>query len=207
MDASENTKKASGGGLPPDIEKLIESSRARSAASTTVPGYQKPLFTLDANGVPISDPTASAESLPYPAHSAPIRDPSTNPSNSASASLPITPLANTGGTNSNFWLQEEEERFLLGLRLYGWGQWKRIQTIVQTRTNKQIKSHAQKREKINPLIKTKYGKGKSRRGRISSKVLAEDARAMAIAGGSVGEVANRILNNDSTIPSLDQAWR
>ena len=94
-------------------------------------------------------------------------------------------------TNSNFWLQEEEERFLLGLRLYGWGQWKRIQTIVQTRTNKQIKSHAQKRVKINPEIKTKYaGKDKTRRGRISSKVLAGGARIQAAIGGNVQELWN-----------------
>lgn len=76
---------------------------------------------------------------------------------------------NTSTSNSNFWLQDEEERFLLGLRLYGWGQWKRIQSVVQTRTNKQIKSHAQKREKVNPQIKVKYAKGKAKRGRIASR--------------------------------------
>ena len=111
-------------------------------------------------------------------------------------------------SNSNFWLQEEEERFLLGLRLYGWGQWKRIQTIVQSRTNKQIKSHAQKREKVNPEIKVKYAKAKPRKGRISSKVLAEDARMMAcVAAGGAAQIANTILQNDKTIPSLDQAWK
>jgi len=81
-------------------------------------------------------------------------------------------------TRSNFWKRHEEERFLRGLQMYGWGQWKRIQTIVETRTNKQIKSHAQKRAKVNPGLKLKYSKGRppSTKGRISSKVLAEDAR-------------------------------
>ena len=109
--------------------------------------------------------------------------------------------------NSNFWLQEEEERFLLGIRLYGWGQWKRIQTIVQTRTNKQIKSHAQKRAKANPEIKTKYSKITPRKGRISSKVLADDAKAMTMAVGGVTEVSTALLSNDQAIPSLDQAWK
>mmetsp|Transcript_25232 Transcript_25232/g.53571 ORF Transcript_25232/g.53571 Transcript_25232/m.53571 type:complete len:808 (-) Transcript_25232:138-2561(-) len=97
--------------------------------------------------------------------------------------------------NSNFWQQDEEERFLLGLQLYGWGQWKRIQTVVKTRTNKQIKSHAQKREKVNPSIKEKYGKGKSRRGRISSKVLAADA----------ARGYNPAIADD--MPSLDVVWK
>lgn len=73
----------------------------------------------------------------------------------------------------------------LGLRMYGWGQWKRISSIVKTRTNTQIKSHAQKREKVNPEIKTKYGKGACRRGRISSSVLANDARVLSTNGGDL----------------------
>ena len=85
--------------------------------------------------------------------------------------------------------------------------WKRIQAIVRTRTNKQIKSHAQKREKVNPQIKAKYAKGKSRRGRISSQVLADDARAWATACGSVGKVESAILGNAETIPSLEELWK
>lgn len=73
----------------------------------------------------------------------------------------------------------------LGLRMYGWGQWKRIQPIVKTRTNKQIKSHAQKREKVNPEIKTKYTKGTCRRGRISSGTLANDAKILRSNGGDL----------------------
>jgi len=69
--------------------------------------------------------------------------------------------------------------------MYGWGQWKRIQPIVKTRTNKQIKSHAQKREKVNPEIKIKYSKGTCRRGRISSGVLANDARILSTSGGDL----------------------
>lgn len=117
------------------------------------------------------------------------------------------PPAPASKLNSNFWLQEEEERFLLGIRLYGWGQWKRIQSIVQTRTNKQIKSHAQKRAKVNPEIKTKYSKVRPRKGRISSKVLADDVKAMTRAGGGLTAVSTALLNNDQAIPSLDQAWK
>ena len=99
--------------------------------------------------------------------------------------------------NSNFWLQEEEERFLLGLRLYGWGQWKRIQTVVQTRSNKQIKSHAQKREKVNPEIKFKYAKGKSRRGRISGK-----------AGEAPSPVKEENLAlDDPSLPPMEELWK
>ena len=103
--------------------------------------------------------------------------------------------------NSNFWRHDEEERFLHGLRLYGWGSWRRIQSVVQTRSNRQIKSHAQKRMKANPAIREKYAMGCSaaagsgngggaggggggiattgpRRGRVPNKLLEEDARAM-----------------------------
>jgi len=104
--------------------------------------------------------------------------------------------------NSNFWLQEEEERFLLGLRMYGWGQWKRIQPIVKTRTNKQIKSHAQKREKVNPEIKIKYSKAPCRRGRISSGVLANDARVLSTNGG---DLLTAIARDDQhQFPPLEQ---
>ena len=86
----------------------------------------------------------------------------------------------TPKTRSNFWKRDEEQRFLTGLEMYGWGQWKRIQTIVETRTNKQIKSHAQKRAKVYPGLKLKYSKGTpTKKGRISSKELAEDARIRA----------------------------
>mmetsp|Transcript_1734 Transcript_1734/g.3702 ORF Transcript_1734/g.3702 Transcript_1734/m.3702 type:complete len:1023 (+) Transcript_1734:363-3431(+) len=219
----------------PSIEELIESSRGRPSvaagaiAAASGGAMKTPLFMLDAKGniatmIAPTVHTNNPQSRQDGFSSTPAYPPPTNhvinKSDNAADAYPPSPALPAGASavpntvpknaqsNSNFWLQEEEERFLLGLRLYGWGQWKRIQTIVQTRTNKQIKSHAQKREKVNPSIKSKYGKGKqSRRGRISSKVLAEDARAMAIAGGSVGQVANAILSNDATIPSLDQAWR
>lgn len=103
--------------------------------------------------------------------------------------------------NSNFWLQEEEERFLLGLRLYGWGQWKRIQTVVQTRSNKQIKSHAQKREKVNPEIKFKYAKGKSRRGRISSK-----EEGVGPSNSPYKDETNLALD-DPSLPPMEELWK
>eukprot|EP00804_Cyclotella_cryptica_P010932 CCRYP_016675-RA/>CCRYP_016675-RA protein AED:0.00 eAED:0.00 QI:745/-1/1/1/-1/1/1/336/920 len=122
----------------------------------------------------------------------------------AAAAIPKTTSHSQTNHNSNFWLQEEEERFLLGLRLYGWGQWKRIQTIVQTRSNKQIKSHAQKREKVNPEIKYKYAKGKSRRGRISSKVLATE-----YSSGTEQDAAAAAATslNDPRLPPMEELWK
>ncbi|KAL7519181.1 hypothetical protein ACHAWX_003970 [Stephanocyclus meneghinianus] len=122
----------------------------------------------------------------------------------AVAAIPTKPNPNH---NSNFWLQEEEERFLLGLRLYGWGQWKRIQTIVQTRSNKQIKSHAQKREKVNPEIKFKYAKGKSRRGRISSKVLATEYAAGMPEQEALAAAAAASSLNDPRLPPMEELWK
>ena len=89
----------------------------------------------------------------------------------------------------------------LGLRMYGWGQWKRIQFIVKTRTNKQIKSHAQKREKVNPEIKTKYSKGTCRRGRISSGILANDAKMLST---NSGDIMAAIASDDQHFPPLEQ---
>ncbi|KAL7508173.1 hypothetical protein ACHAXN_008262 [Cyclotella atomus] len=108
--------------------------------------------------------------------------------------------------NSNFWLQEEEERFLLGLRLYGWGQWKRIQTVVQTRSNKQIKSHAQKREKVNPDIKFKYAKGKSRRGRLSaSSSHPSDPNGSPYRDGQLTET--NLALDDPSLPPMEELWK
>jgi hypothetical protein len=85
--------------------------------------------------------------------------------------------------------------------MFGWGQWKRIQQIVKTRTNKQIKSHAQKRERVNPEIKIKYAKFKSRRGRISSGVLANDAIVLSSNGG---DLLNAFARDDQHLPPLAQ---
>jgi SHAQKYF class myb-like DNA-binding protein len=114
---------------------------------------------------------------------------------------PPRPPVHNAHHNSNFWLQEEEERFLLGLRLYGWGQWKRIQTVVQTRSNKQIKSHAQKREKVNPDIKFKYAKGKSRRGRMSAK-LGEPTSPYG-----APQPESSLALDDPSLPPMEELWK
>lgn len=73
---------------------------------------------------------------------------------------------------------------------------------MKTRTNKQIKSHAQKREKVNPEIKIKYSKGACRRGRISSGVLANDARILSSNGG---DLLTAIARDDQhQFPPLEQ---
>ena len=41
------------------------------------------------------------------------------------------------------WVKEEHDKFLQGLKLYG-KDWKNIQTLVETRTAAQVRSHAQK---------------------------------------------------------------
>ena len=53
-----------------------------------------------------------------------LEEPLVNCSASYSAAPRYNTTSQLSGSkgNSNFWLQEEEERFLLGLRLYGWGQ-------------------------------------------------------------------------------------
>ena len=53
------------------------------------------------------------------------------------------------------WTHEEHSLFLKGLQMYG-KNWKKIQSLVKTRTNSQIRSHAQKFfEKLNQRKKTK----------------------------------------------------
>mmetsp|Transcript_13526 Transcript_13526/g.17908 ORF Transcript_13526/g.17908 Transcript_13526/m.17908 type:complete len:293 (-) Transcript_13526:1183-2061(-) len=45
--------------------------------------------------------------------------------------------------NTGRWLQEEHERFLQGLKVFG-KKWTRVAQVVQTRTTVQVRSHAQK---------------------------------------------------------------
>mmetsp|Transcript_56345 Transcript_56345/g.136661 ORF Transcript_56345/g.136661 Transcript_56345/m.136661 type:complete len:346 (+) Transcript_56345:3991-5028(+) len=45
--------------------------------------------------------------------------------------------------NGGHWTEDEQERFLEGLRLHGRGRWKRIAHVVGTRTTVQVKTHAQ----------------------------------------------------------------
>ena len=54
---------------------------------------------------------------------------------------------------------------------------------------------------MNPEIRKKYSKSKSRRGRISSSVLANDARVLSANGGDVMSV---IAQEDEHVPSLEQ---
>ena len=136
------------------IYKFSRTAQLRAEQAQLQKGAKKEAATSDHAPLPPQVPTSATEGV----EGAPP----------AISQLPLNTSA-TAKTLYNYWLQEEEERFLLGLRLYGWGQWKRIQTIVQTRSNKQIKSHA---HNAKSEIKAKYGKGKSRPGRISSKVLA-----------------------------------
>ncbi|CAK4072818.1 unnamed protein product [Aphanomyces euteiches] len=50
---------------------------------------------------------------------------------------------------SGTWTREEHERFLEGIRLFPKGPWKSVADVVQSRTVRQIRTHAQKhREKI-----------------------------------------------------------
>ena len=46
-------------------------------------------------------------------------------------------------SNDGRWSKEEHEKFLKGLVLYGI-KWKKVKTLIETRTNTQVRSHAQK---------------------------------------------------------------
>eukprot|EP00584_Thalassiosira_punctigera_P011344 CAMPEP_0172563264 /NCGR_PEP_ID=MMETSP1067-20121228/100142_1 /TAXON_ID=265564 ORGANISM="Thalassiosira punctigera, Strain Tpunct2005C2" /NCGR_SAMPLE_ID=MMETSP1067 /ASSEMBLY_ACC=CAM_ASM_000444 /LENGTH=866 /DNA_ID=CAMNT_0013353677 /DNA_START=265 /DNA_END=2865 /DNA_ORIENTATION=+ len=51
------------------------------------------------------------------------------------------------------WTFTEQEQFKDGCIIYGWGNWSCIESCVPTRTNAQVKSHAQKFQKHHPLEK------------------------------------------------------
>ena len=46
-------------------------------------------------------------------------------------------------SNEGRWSEEEHEKFLEGIVIYGIN-WKRVKTLIETRTNRQVRSHAQK---------------------------------------------------------------
>jgi len=51
------------------------------------------------------------------------------------------------------WTPEEHKQFKDGCILYGWGDWRGIASCMPTRTNAQVKSHAQKFQKHHPTEK------------------------------------------------------
>ncbi len=53
------------------------------------------------------------------------------------------------------WTEEEQMLFNVGVIAYGWGNWKEISEIIPTRTNTQVKSHAQKFKGVQRL-KTRH---------------------------------------------------
>jgi len=55
-------------------------------------------------------------------------------------------------SNEGRWSKEEHEKFLEGIALYGIN-WKKIKTLIRTRTSKQVRSHAQKFYKKMKLCK------------------------------------------------------
>ena len=46
-------------------------------------------------------------------------------------------------SNEGRWSEEEHEKFLEGIVIYGIN-WKKVKTLIETRTNRQVRSHAQK---------------------------------------------------------------
>ena len=46
-------------------------------------------------------------------------------------------------SNEGRWSEEEHEKFLNGIVIYGIN-WKKVKTLIETRTNMQVRSHAQK---------------------------------------------------------------
>jgi SHAQKYF class myb-like DNA-binding protein len=52
-----------------------------------------------------------------------------------------------------YWTNEEHSQFEKGVILYGWGNWKKVESCVPTRNNVQIKTHAQKFSNCRPSQK------------------------------------------------------
>ena len=59
------------------------------------------------------------------------------------------------------WTKEEEEMIVLGFQQHGWGHWKEIEPIIQTRFPNAIGKHAAKMRKRNPELFEKHSKNKN----------------------------------------------
>lgn len=56
-------------------------------------------------------------------------------------------------SHEGYWTNEEHSQFEKGIILYGWGNWKRVESCVPTRNKVQIKTHAQKFSRCRPSQK------------------------------------------------------
>lgn len=56
-------------------------------------------------------------------------------------------------SHEGYWTNEEHSQFEKGIILYGWGNWKRVESCIPTRNKVQIKTHAQKFSKCRPSQK------------------------------------------------------
>lgn len=67
-------------------------------------------------------------------------------STKARATAKAKKSATAGGAMNvmNHWTDREKQKFHRGVVLHGWGSWRLIESVICTRTNTQIKSHAQK---------------------------------------------------------------
>ena len=56
-------------------------------------------------------------------------------------------------SKEGYWTNEEHSQFEKGIILYGWGNWKRVESCIPTRNKVQIKTHAQKFSRCRPSQK------------------------------------------------------
>jgi SHAQKYF class myb-like DNA-binding protein len=56
-------------------------------------------------------------------------------------------------SHEGYWTNEEHSQFEKGIILYGWGNWKRVESCIPTRNKVQIKTHAQKFSRCRPSQK------------------------------------------------------
>ncbi|CAK4296014.1 unnamed protein product, partial [Aphanomyces euteiches] len=71
------------------------------------------------------------------------------PKSTQNADMPRTASSTKQKEGTGTWTRQEHERFLTGITLYPKGPWKRVAAIVKTRTERQLRTHAQKyRQKL-----------------------------------------------------------
>lgn len=59
----------------------------------------------------------------------------------------LLPSVIDAGKEEGKWSQHEQTQFQSGVIKHGWGSWRLISGVVKSRTNKQVKSYAQKFQK------------------------------------------------------------